>query len=686
MPHGEVLLPAVLLVLAVATSPVVALIGAYAPDARAQRLLDCVSHPAWVIGSFAVCEKLLDLLGRSPHLGTIGMVSAPLDESDSYASSLAVAMFIAIIMVDCVLFVLWPEILHSSLSVLCGLTINCIACCSYVVKMAHGQISIADISGQRLSLTRYIVWHHTISLMCVLLNSLTKVRPQQACARLLLAFVTIEAGFAGSVDVRCIPLSVGLILLSQGSLSKLCVLLFHSLRESPSFAWQRSVVGMFVFTTWHIFPVIWLVVALGVAPAAVEFRMYTVADVLSKLLITTTMLQGHVKVASDKLVDDFTHVKAERQVMEDDLHEMIASAAVPIIVTNSLGEITVWNRQVADRSRVKPDAAHGEPLWALHKLSPASSAGCRRALEEILSPPGRDAAKTARTSVSFELRFEHTQASASTSDEPASVASDSAGGAGGSFGGSSSAHASSGTVGSGSGKSSSRGSTTLLLVTASVTRNAEGRTVGLVCLCADMTAEVERMMAEASRAQIEAVNDAKDKFLACMSHETRTPLSALIGLLQLINQKADVEWSHEVLAPFIRSSLRSAEHLCVLVSDVLDVSKVQQGRLALNAREFDLREMVDAVHGRCRHVLSAIELRQQHVELLVTVQPDGAGALRVLTGDDARIQQVLTNLGTNAIKYTLHGSVRLDVSVTPLDPARAAELGLDVQAAEYAPR
>lgn len=691
-----------LLVTTVALSPILLLIGAYSAEARAQRLLDCVSHPVWVLSSFAVCEAILIYMERSPKLEQLGLVSERLSESDGFVASLVVAMFSAIIMVDCVLFLLWPQMLRTNRSVLCGMTINCIACSSYVLKFMQGEISMGDISGQRLSLTRYIVWNHTISLMCVLLNTLTRVTPQQACARVFLAFLTIEAGFAGSVDIGCISVSILLIAISQFALTRLCVLLFYSLRDSSSFAWQRSVVGMFVFTTWHIFPVIWLVVALSVVDASIEFPLYSIADVLSKVLITTTMLQGHVKVASDKLVDDFTHVQAERQVMEDDLHEMIASAAVPIIVTNSLGQITVWNRQVADRSRVKPEAAQGQPLWALDLLTPASADGCRHALEEILRPPSGDAT-TARTSVSFELRFEHhSQGVSSTSEPTTNSGSDGqhaleqnggacAAGKGVNGRRSSSPNMTPSGKNGGGGGSGGRGNTTLLLVTASVTRNAEGRTVGLVCLCADMTAEVERLMAEASRAQIEAVNDAKDKFLACMSHEMRTPLSALIGLLQLINLKPTAEWNHAMLAPFIRSSLRSAEHLCVLVSDVLDMSKVQQGRLSLDYKELDLKEMVDAVHGRCRHVLSAIESRERQIELIVTIEPEpsasnGGSCLRVLRGDEQRIQQVMTNLGTNAIKYTLQGSVSLHVSVLPLDPSKAAELGLDQEAAHYAPR
>jgi signal transduction histidine kinase len=231
----------------------------------------------------------------------------------------------------------------------------------------------------------------------------------------------------------------------------------------------------------------------------------------------------------------------------------------------------------------------------------------------------------------------------------------------------------------------SRAAATLLLVTASVTRDGTGTTSGLVCLCADMTAECERLMAEASRAQVEAINDAKDKFLACMSHEMRTPLSALIGLLQLVVAKSASEWSHQVLSPFVTSSLKSAEHLYVLVSDVLDMSKVQHGKLSLNIREFDLRETMESVAGRCRHVLSAVESSKRHVDLVVNIAPT---ELRVLTGDAQRIQQIITNLGTNAIKYTMHGHVTIDVNLRPLSPTECegCEPNLWNEAAEYLPR
>jgi len=457
------------------------------------------------------------------------------------------------------------------------------------------------------------------------------------------------------------------------ALDWLCVAIWYSLRGERRFSWQRCVLGMFVFTTWHVFPLICVIVWLDLVDDSGEFRLYAFADILAKVLITTTMLQGHVKVASDTLVLDYKIVHAEHEIMQDDMIEMISASPVPIIVTNSLGKITVWNRQAATVSRLKANAAEGVIIWDLPSLDPASGTSAYAAIQKVLKPNIGD--KQHCITVTFELRFDH-----STSDSSLSALGPSSTGISPVPG----SHLNT------KGRDRvTRTPTTVLLVTASATRNAAGEVVGIICLCADMTAECERLLAETSRAQVEAVNDAKDKFLACMSHEMRTPLSALIGLLQLVNAKPEPDWTHAVLHPFILSSLRSAEHLHVLVSDVLDMSKVSQGKLSLIIREFDLLETLESIADRCRHVLAQVGAGKRQLELEVRTDPDLslAGSLRVLRGDAQRIQQVLTNLGSNAIKYTMRGSVEIHVIVRPLNEEELdEEEKMVAEAASYAPR
>jgi CheY-like chemotaxis protein len=113
------------------------------------------------------------------------------------------------------------------------------------------------------------------------------------------------------------------------------------------------------------------------------------------------------------------------------------------------------------------------------------------------------------------------------------------------------------------------------------------------------------------------------------------------------------------------------------------MSKVQHGKLSLNLREFDLRETVESVAGRCRHVLSAVESTKRHVALVVAMGPTPTPILR---GDAQRIQQVMTNLGTNGIKYTAHGSVTLNVDVRALGEGEAGYGRLAAEAEQYQPR
>jgi PAS domain-containing protein len=394
----------VMLLVTLGTSPLLLLIGSMSGDLTASRMLFSVTRSSWIVSSFSICSLLIYRLERASGLEQLGLSVAPLSEADAYVSTIAISMFAAVILADIVLIILWPEMLRTNRSVVAGATINCIACSACMLKLSGPELFCDDFTGRKLSIGRYIVWNHTIALMCVLLNNLTTVSNQQACWRVFLSQMVIQAGFAGSVAMGSIPLNCAFLAISQYALTRVCVLLFHSLREAKSFAWQRSILGIFVFTTWHCFPIIWVFVALDFVDASGEFRLYAIADVLSKTLITTTMLQGHVKVESDKLVSEFNVVTAERKMMQDDLYELIHSAAVPIIVTNAKGQVTVWNRVVAETSHIPPHAAEGCAMWELPHLTPSAAAGAKAALSQILAETDSESEPCA--SITFELTFQ----------------------------------------------------------------------------------------------------------------------------------------------------------------------------------------------------------------------------------------------------------------------------------------
>jgi len=149
-------------------------------------------------------------------------------------------------------------------------------------------------------------------------------------------------------------------------------------------------------------------------------------------------------------------------------------------------------------------------------------------------------------------------------------------------------------------------------------------------------------------------NEAKSEFLANISHELRTPFNGLLGMLTLLDEpRLDSEQRQ-----LLRTAHESAEYLLTILNDILDISKLESGRLQLSLRDVDLLRLIQDVEAT---MLPAA--RGKGLELTVSV----ADAVpRWVRGDGTRIKQVLFNLMSNAIKFTERGSVAL--TVTQPDP------------------
>jgi PAS domain S-box-containing protein len=174
----------------------------------------------------------------------------------------------------------------------------------------------------------------------------------------------------------------------------------------------------------------------------------------------------------------------------------------------------------------------------------------------------------------------------------------------------------------------------------------------LYCVGRDVT---ERIKGEAdlraAKAEAEAANRAKSDFLANMSHEVRTPLNGVIGVVDALAHTGLTAAQREMVG-LIQSSGATLERL---VSDILDISKIEAGRLELEVRQFDLQHALASV-------LDVARIRADEKGLGFRVDY-GASARGLFLGDCVRIKQILGNLLSNALKFTTEGTVSVSVEV-----------------------
>jgi PAS domain S-box-containing protein len=178
-----------------------------------------------------------------------------------------------------------------------------------------------------------------------------------------------------------------------------------------------------------------------------------------------------------------------------------------------------------------------------------------------------------------------------------------------------------------------------------------GHIVGTLSAGEDVTERREAEQLRLEKLNAEAASRAKSTFLANMSHEIRTPMNAILGFTQLLHGDAE-------LTPRLRGHVevihRNGEHLLSLINSILELSKIEAGRVTLSQQDFNLRGLVNDIQS-----LFSLRVAEKQLSFRLDI---ASSVPTVIHGDPVKIRQILSNLVANAVKFTARGGVVLEVT------------------------
>ena len=197
--------------------------------------------------------------------------------------------------------------------------------------------------------------------------------------------------------------------------------------------------------------------------------------------------------------------------------------------------------------------------------------------------------------------------------------------------------------------------------------NKNGQLLGTTGIVRDITSR--KMADKELQLAVEAAekaNEAKSRFLAIMSHEIRNPLNAVVGMVRMLHASGTSGPNNKL----VENIKTSADHLLMIINDILDFSKIESGEMLLEKLNFDIREVVKKVYDS--HIYLANE---KNIELKYNVDQRLG---HFYTGDPLRLQQVLSNLTSNALKFTAKGKIEIRCELVEETP-RISKIRLEVQ-------